>query len=102
MEDKICSQCGEKFTPERTTAQYCSAKCRIKAHRQIIPTTVIATAMSDPRVEKSLKNLGEMQEKMRIKQEAQRWLDTYFGSDDYTDDVRILATKIHMGEGKTK
>ena len=29
-----CAQCGESFLPKRTTARYCSAKCRQAAHRQ--------------------------------------------------------------------
>jgi hypothetical protein len=28
-----CAHCGEKFKPQRTTARYCSARCRVAAHR---------------------------------------------------------------------
>ena len=28
-----CQQCGESFQPKRTTAKYCSAKCRAASHR---------------------------------------------------------------------
>lgn len=29
-----CEQCGEFFTPERSTAKYCSTKCRVAASRE--------------------------------------------------------------------
>jgi hypothetical protein len=32
-EDRSCPQCGSIFTPERITARYCSARCRVAAHR---------------------------------------------------------------------
>jgi hypothetical protein len=28
-----CAQCNERFTPRRSTARYCSARCRVAAHR---------------------------------------------------------------------
>jgi hypothetical protein len=28
-----CKHCGETFLPERSTARYCSVKCRVRAHR---------------------------------------------------------------------
>jgi hypothetical protein len=28
-----CEFCGERFNPKRTTARYCSPKCRVYAHR---------------------------------------------------------------------
>jgi hypothetical protein len=28
-----CAHCGEPFKPERTTARYCSTRCRVAAHR---------------------------------------------------------------------
>jgi hypothetical protein len=28
-----CANCGETFPPERTTARYCSTRCRVAAHR---------------------------------------------------------------------
>jgi len=28
-----CAHCGEEFTPKRSTATFCSAKCRVAAHR---------------------------------------------------------------------
>jgi hypothetical protein len=28
-----CIQCGDHFTPTRSDAKYCSANCRVKAHR---------------------------------------------------------------------
>jgi hypothetical protein len=27
-----CAECGERFTPQRSTARYCSARCRVAAH----------------------------------------------------------------------
>jgi hypothetical protein len=29
-----CKQCGQPFHPQRTTAQFCSVKCRAAHHRQ--------------------------------------------------------------------
>jgi hypothetical protein len=28
-----CAHCGETFVPKRTTARYCSTRCRVAAHR---------------------------------------------------------------------
>jgi hypothetical protein len=28
-----CAECGERFTPQRSTARYCSPRCRVAAHR---------------------------------------------------------------------
>ena len=28
-----CAHCGETFTPQRSTATFCTAKCRVAAHR---------------------------------------------------------------------
>lgn len=28
-----CSHCGESFTPKRSTAAFCSTRCRVAAHR---------------------------------------------------------------------
>ena len=28
-----CVQCSERFTPQRSTARFCSARCRVAAHR---------------------------------------------------------------------
>jgi hypothetical protein len=30
---RACEHCGEKFRPQRTTARFCSAKCRVYAAR---------------------------------------------------------------------
>ncbi len=32
--ETICQHCGESFTPKRSDAVYCSAKCRVYAHRK--------------------------------------------------------------------
>ncbi len=29
----VCAACGKAFEPKRTTARYCSSKCRLVAHR---------------------------------------------------------------------
>jgi hypothetical protein len=29
-----CAHCKEKFVPQRTTGRFCSAKCRVAAHRR--------------------------------------------------------------------
>ena len=29
-----CDQCGESFTPKRSDAKFCSARCRVAAHRK--------------------------------------------------------------------
>ena len=29
-----CAQCSTEFTPKRSTAQFCSTKCRVAAHRK--------------------------------------------------------------------
>jgi hypothetical protein len=29
-----CAQCGEAFQPQRTTARFCSPKCRVYWHRE--------------------------------------------------------------------
>src|SRR5262245_32696017 len=31
--DRACQHCGQSFTPERSTARYCGARCRVAAHR---------------------------------------------------------------------
>ena len=28
-----CVACGQRFTPKRSTAKFCSARCRLTAHR---------------------------------------------------------------------
>jgi hypothetical protein len=28
-----CQQCGQPFTPQRSTARFCSASCRVAHHR---------------------------------------------------------------------
>jgi hypothetical protein len=33
-EPRPCAYCGQPFTPERSTGQHCSTKCRVAAHRQ--------------------------------------------------------------------
>ena len=30
---KPCSHCGATFTPKRSTARFCSTRCRVAAHR---------------------------------------------------------------------
>jgi hypothetical protein len=32
-EPTACAHCGEQFTPKRSDARYCSARCRVAAHR---------------------------------------------------------------------
>jgi len=32
-----CRRCGELFVPQRTTARFCSAKCRVYFHRGVVP-----------------------------------------------------------------
>jgi hypothetical protein len=32
-EPRPCSHCGQPFTPERSTARYCSTRCRVAFHR---------------------------------------------------------------------
>ena len=29
-----CARCGAEFRPRRTTARYCSTRCRVAAHRE--------------------------------------------------------------------
>jgi hypothetical protein len=31
---RACEQCGSKFHAQRTTARFCSARCRVAHHRQ--------------------------------------------------------------------
>jgi hypothetical protein len=38
-----CAHCGEAFTPKRSTAKFCSAKCRVYASRKSIFDPVIFT-----------------------------------------------------------
>jgi len=33
LPDQGCIECGESFTPTRSDARFCSANCRVKAHR---------------------------------------------------------------------
>ena len=35
----ICQQCGKKFNPERSSAKFCSDKCRVASHRQLHATS---------------------------------------------------------------
>lgn len=30
---ELCEQCGESINPARSTMRFCSAKCRMRAHR---------------------------------------------------------------------
>lgn len=32
-DSKACARCGEHFKPKRSTAEYCSGKCRVADHR---------------------------------------------------------------------
>ena len=32
-----CEACGERFAPQRSTARFCSARCRVAAHRELSP-----------------------------------------------------------------
>jgi hypothetical protein len=36
-----CQHCGQAFTPERTTARFCSPKCRVYFHRATPPRRAI-------------------------------------------------------------
>ena len=38
-----CGQCGAVFTPKRSTARYCSTRCRVAAHR--LPVVPVETAV---------------------------------------------------------
>ena len=38
-----CAQCGVDFQPERATAIYCSARCRVAAHRAKSSTPPLVT-----------------------------------------------------------
>jgi hypothetical protein len=31
---RSCAHCGNNFIPKRTTAEFCSTRCRVAAHRQ--------------------------------------------------------------------
>jgi hypothetical protein len=33
LSDRLCAHCGTAFTPQRSTATFCSTKCRVAAHR---------------------------------------------------------------------
>lgn len=34
LSTKNCAHCGSEFQPKRSTAQFCSTKCRVAAHRK--------------------------------------------------------------------
>jgi hypothetical protein len=34
-----CDECGRAFLPRRSTAQYCSTRCRVTAHRRTVTIT---------------------------------------------------------------
>jgi hypothetical protein len=34
LSEAICAECGNAFTPVRSTAKFCSAACRVKANRR--------------------------------------------------------------------
>ena len=34
---KICDECGEPFEAKRSTARFCSSKCRKRSHRRMQP-----------------------------------------------------------------
>ena len=34
LSETTCAECGKPFTPARATARFCSAACRLKAHRR--------------------------------------------------------------------
>ena len=34
---KFCRQCGQPFEAKRSTALYCSSRCRLRAHRKSEP-----------------------------------------------------------------
>ena len=39
-----CAHCGATFTPKRSTARYCSTRCRVAAHRaQAVPSVGAST-----------------------------------------------------------
>ena len=38
-----CAKCGQEFQPERATAIYCSARCRVAAHRAKVSTPALVT-----------------------------------------------------------
>jgi hypothetical protein len=33
LSDRLCRRCDATFTPKRSTAQFCSTRCRVAAHR---------------------------------------------------------------------
>jgi hypothetical protein len=46
MNEKMCKQCGELFTPTHTLGLYCSKKCKLKSNYQ----TYYAKIKSDPQL----------------------------------------------------
>ena len=38
---KQCKQCDQEFEPQRSTAVYCSAKCRVYAKRNTVSVTAL-------------------------------------------------------------
>ena len=34
---KVCDECGRPFEAKRSTARFCSSKCRLRNHRRLTP-----------------------------------------------------------------
>lgn len=43
----MCLYCNEPFIPIRSTAKYCSDKCRIYSHRTGTKVAILATSKKD-------------------------------------------------------
>jgi len=44
LSETPCAECNKPFTPARATARFCSAACRLKAHRRYAATEKAAPA----------------------------------------------------------
>ncbi len=49
-----CRQCGKEFTAKRSTARYCSAKCRVLANRLSVTTGGRSVTLTELSVTKSV------------------------------------------------
>lgn len=51
---KRCEMCGHPFHAQRSTAKYCSTRCRVQAHRGYAPICPDAPPVVSPKTDSAL------------------------------------------------
>jgi endogenous inhibitor of DNA gyrase (YacG/DUF329 family) len=79
---KNCSTCGDYFDAKRSTAKYCSDRCRVQAQRKGAGGTVVAfgVAQSPPAEPRAAREAGPLETAARAELEAVGRAETLAGA----------------------